>query len=103
MNDAVVNLLAESTGRHRHFALDTYRRFLRDYGIIVKKVSSDRYREIQERAFKHQGVETESKLSTESLIHIVEEYKHLADIPDDPYEQLKEAIEAIFQSWQDER
>lgn len=103
MNDTVLALLSESTGRHRHFAIDTYRRFLQDYGILVNKVDSSLYRDILTRARLRDDVDSDTKLSTDALLHVLEEFKRITDAPEDPYDQLRAVIDALFQSWKDER
>ncbi len=107
LNEETVQGLAEQTGDLR-FALDAYRRFASLFGEIVLDVAHEKFERVMDR-FKAQtkgGKDTD--LQPKALREIIAAEKQiiLADqmaIPDDPYEQLRVAIGAVFNSWMGRR
>src|SRR6476469_2422288 len=103
LNEETVQGLAAQTGDLR-FALDPYRRFASLFGEIVIGVAHEKFERVMDR-FKAQttgGKDTD--LKTKDLSGIIEAQKDiiLAEqhaIPEDPYEQLRVAIAAVFNSW----
>ena len=56
------------------------------------------------RAVKHErGVELDTELDVDALRELTERFKELYDFPQDPQEQLRQAIRAVFDSWTGER
>ena len=116
MMDTVLNLglntatregLATLTGNPR-FAADAYRRFIQLFGKIVLDVSGERFEHQMEIAKNH-GERLDTDLSTEELLEIAEKFKAIVkedagvEFPEDPLEQLREAIGAVFSSWNGRR
>jgi len=109
LNDETVDGLAALT-ENRRFALDAYRRFIAMFGNIVMNVTADKFERLLER-FKAQtkgGRDTD--LSVAQLEEVITGYKriifsdrHGDSFPQDPYEQLRMAIAAVFDSWQNRR
>lgn len=117
MMDTILNLgLNEKTAigliketKNERFVYDSYRRLIQMFGNVVLEVKHDKFEEILDY-FKHKaGVVSDTDLSVDSLLNIIEEYKKLIkkeknmDFPEDPKEQLRMAIEAVFKSWNNER
>lgn len=104
LNDIVVDGLAKQTGNER-FAYDSYRRFIDMFGDVVMGVSHEYFEEVIESIKKENNVELDTDLSTEDLKELVERYKAVYRqhtgfmFPDNPFEQLKFAINAVFNSW----
>ncbi len=113
MMDTVLNLglnaqtlegLQALTGDQR-FALDAYRRFVQMFGKIVKGIDGDLFEEALHGAKERAGVKTDPELSPAQLSELVEEFKAIykketgEEFPDDPKQQLRAAIEAVFASW----
>lgn len=98
INDEVVELLVQLTANPK-FAYDMHRRFLHMYGNVVLKVPNESYTRIMDEMKASEGVSLDSDLTAESLQHIVQKYKALADVPSDPYDQLRGALEAVFCSF----
>src|SRR5947209_14546334 len=106
-NEETVTGLAEQTGDLR-FALDAYRRFASLFGEIVLDVAHEKFETLMDR-FKAQtkgGKDTDLKpaelrgvIAAEKQIILAEQHA----IPDDPYEQLRVAIGAVFNSWMGRR
>ena len=108
LNDAAVEGLSKLTGNPR-FAYDSYRRFIDMFGNVVMGVPHEDFEEAIEEMKKEKGVEEDLDLDADDLIRLVERYKaiyrqHTGHMfPNDPYEQLKFAINAVFNSWDSER
>jgi pyruvate,orthophosphate dikinase len=104
LNDATVEGLAAWTGNER-FALDCYRRFITMFGDVVLA--------IRREAFDHQldalkvrlGVKSDPEVPASELRTLVQQFKELVaertgkPFPQDPVEQLRLAIQAVFDSW----
>src|SRR5258705_739034 len=107
LNEETVKGLAEQTGDLR-FALDAYRRFASLFGEIVMGVAHAKFERVLDR-FKAQttgGRDTDLKAADLREIITAEKQIILTEqqaIPEDPYEQLRVAIAAVFNSWMGRR
>jgi pyruvate, orthophosphate dikinase len=107
LNEETVKGLAAQTGDLR-FALDAYRRFASLFGEIVMGVAHEKFERVMDR-FKAQtkgGTDTDLKADDLRDIITAEKQIILAEqhaIPEDPYEQLRVAIAAVFNSWMGRR
>jgi len=108
LNDLTVEGLARLTGNPR-FAYDSYRRFLTMFGNVVLGIPHDRFEHVlEEHKVKH-GVNLDTELSTEALKDIAQAIKDIVkkelgmNFPQDPMEQLRLAVKAVFLSWNNER
>jgi pyruvate,orthophosphate dikinase len=102
LNDRAVEGLAAATDNER-FAWDSYRRLIQMFGNVVHGVAHENFEDAIERAKREARVETDAELGTDSLQQLVEHFKGLYEFPQDPQEQLKQAIRAVFDSWTGER
>ena len=108
LNDESVKGLAESTGNER-FAYDAYRRFIQMFGNVVMGIDKNEFEKILENKKREKGVQYDSDLDANDLKEIVEKYKEIykektgEDFPQDPMVQLKMAINAVFESWNNPR
>ena len=108
LNDESVEGLTTQTGSER-FAWDSYRRLLQMYGKTVMGVEGDRFEEALEHAKQAKGVRNDVELDSGDLRRLVEEFKAIIsadtgrEFPQDPTEQLKGGIEAVFGSWDNKR
>ncbi|MBO6576098.1 MAG: pyruvate, phosphate dikinase [Rhodothermales bacterium] len=108
MNDDVVEGLAEKTGNHR-FAYDAYRRFIDMFGDVVMGVHHEQFEHAMEALKQERGVENDVDLTADDLSELVDRYKAIYRkhtgymFPDDPYEQLTLAVNAVFNSWDSDR
>ncbi|HBG08477.1 MAG: pyruvate, phosphate dikinase [Limnochordia bacterium] len=104
LNDVTVEALAKKSGNPR-FAWDSYRRFIHMYGDVVMGVDHELFEAAIAKKRADEGVELDNELSVEALKDLVKEYKAIVQksvgtlFPDDPYEQLRGAIDAVFRSW----
>ncbi len=108
LNDTTVKGLIESSGDER-FAWDCYRRFIQMYGDVVMGVDHDLFEEIIEAKKQEKGVRLDVELNADDWKDVVSKFKALyrehtgRDFPADPFEQLRGAINAVFESWNNPR
>ncbi len=117
MMDTVLNLglnpqtlegLAKLTG-DRRFALDAYRRFVQMFGKIVLGIEAEKFEHKLTQAKEKAKVKTDPELKPEQLEKLLAEFKAIIQkesgkpFPDNPLEQLRSAIEAVFSSWNNKR
>ena len=117
LNDETVDALAESSGNPR-FAWDSYRRFIQMYGDVVMGVqklpSEDEepfelvIEKVKKKLLGNAHAE-DTDLSADDLKVLVREFKKLVKsrtgkaFPNDPWEQLRGAVGAVFSSWMNDR
>ena len=108
LNDIAVEGLAKKTGNDR-FAYDSYRRFMQMFGDVVMEIKKSNFDAVFESQKKKAGVEFDVQLTTEDLKEVIEGYKEVVkrelgrEFPQDPKDQLLEAIKAVFRSWNNDR
>ncbi len=109
LNDETVEGLATLTG-NRRFALDAYRRFISMFGHIVMKVPADKFDRVLERYKRLTAGGNVIDLMADQLGELIAAYKriiftdrHGDSFPQDPYEQLRMGIAAVFDSWNGRR
>jgi len=108
LNDEVVDGLAKKTDNPR-FAYDAYRRFIDMFGNVVVGVAHEHFEDALEAMKRDRNVALDVQLKTEDLQELVTQYKAVYRkktgymFPDDPREQLRLAIDAVFRSWDSER
>ena len=125
LNEEIVRGLAARTGNER-FALDAYRRFILTYAGVVLGVDKDRFEEAlvaaRRRTASALGVDhtrlnnnelerkvPDSLLQADALRGLIQSEKEIVraatgkPFPDDPWEQLRGAIQAVFGSWNNHR
>jgi pyruvate,orthophosphate dikinase len=104
LNDATVDGLAARTNNER-FALDCYRRFITMFGDVVLGIKREAFDEHLDGLKKRLGVKTDPEVPATELRKLVETYKEIvgvrtgAPFPQDPREQLRLSIQAVFNSW----
>ncbi|MGN6872177.1 MAG: PEP/pyruvate-binding domain-containing protein, partial [Solirubrobacteraceae bacterium] len=102
LNDTSVEGLTKSTENER-FAWDSYRRLIQMFGNVVHGVKGERFEEAIKKLKGSEGVESDAELSIDALKQLVDEFKGFYEFPEDPQEQLHQAIRAVFDSWTGER
>jgi len=102
LNDASVEGLASVTDNER-FAWDSYRRLVQMFGNVVEGLPGKRFEDAIATAKRDVGVQTDAELPADALKRLVEKFKGFYDFPQDPQEQLRRAIRAVFDSWTGER
>ncbi len=102
LNDDIVAGLARKTANPR-FAYDSYRRFIQMFAVVVLGEDSERF-EATISAYKKANNKTlDVELSAEDWQAVIRDFRKIVEIPQDPFEQLKQAIEAVFLSWHSPR
>ena len=108
LNDITVEGLAKLTSNPR-FAYDSYRRFIQMFSDVVMEIPKPKFEKILDQVKDEKGVHFDTELTTEDLMRIVLMFKDLYfaekgdQFPQDPRTQLKEAIRAVFRSWNNPR
>ncbi len=109
LNDAAVRGLAVESGNPR-FAWDSYRRFVQMFGKVVLDVPGDDFELALSQLKRDRSVKNDTDLSAEDLEALVVTFKEIIATAvgpdafgDDPREQLRLAINAVFESWKNPR
>src|SRR3989440_6791800 len=109
LNDKTVQGLAPQPNDLR-FALDAYRRFASLFGEIVIGVAHEKFERVMDRFKAQTAGGRDTDLKPEQLREIITAEKQIIiaeqrgnTIPEDPYEQLRVAIAAVFNSWMGRR
>ena len=108
LNETVVNSLAKQTKNPR-WAWDCYRRFIQMFSDVVMEVGKKHFEKLIDEMKAKKGVKQDLELTASDLKTLAgkfkAEYKSAIgrDFPDDPREQLVEAIKAVFRSWDNPR
>ncbi|MBN2043257.1 MAG: pyruvate, phosphate dikinase [Candidatus Aenigmarchaeota archaeon] len=108
MNDQSVLALAKMTDNERG-AWDSYRRFIQMFGDVVMGIEHSKFEEMLDKLKENCGAKYDTDLTAENLKDLVEDYKKLVhsengkSFPDEPWEQLKMSIDAVFGSWNNNR
>ncbi len=98
LNDESVEGLAEATENER-FAWDSYRRFVQMFGNVSHGVPGDQFEDAIKEVKSDRGVKDDTELDVDALKELTNRFKELYDFPQDPQEQLRQAIRAVFDSW----
>jgi pyruvate,orthophosphate dikinase len=104
LNSETVEGLARTSG-NRRFALDAYRRLINMFGDVVMGVDHEHFETALTDVKAARGARADMDLDAEAMAEVVERYLEIyrehvgAAFPQDPREQLRQAIEAVFGSW----
>ncbi|RLG70046.1 MAG: pyruvate, phosphate dikinase [Candidatus Iainarchaeum archaeon] len=106
LNDETVKGFAKMTNERT--AYDCYRRLLQMFGDVVLGVKHEKFEKILQEEKQKEGVKFDYELNVEALKRIIERYKELIknegkEFPQDVFQQLKLAIKAVFESWNNAR
>ncbi len=108
LNEDVVNTIAAKSGNPR-WAWDCYRRFIQMFSDVVMEVGKKYFEKLIDKMKEEKGVTLDVELSADDLKTLAHqfkaEYKNQLgkDFPNDPKEQLFEAVKAVFRSWDNPR
>ncbi|GAP64120.1 pyruvate, orthophosphate dikinase [Ardenticatena maritima] len=108
LNDTTMLAMARLTNDER-FAHDIYRRLLQMFGNVVLGIPDERFEAVIDDARRKAGVRYDSELQASDWKPVIEAFKAIIrqetgrDFPQDPFEQLRLAIEAVFKSWNGKR
>ncbi|MDE6059438.1 MAG: pyruvate, phosphate dikinase [Clostridia bacterium] len=108
LNETVVNTIATKSGNPR-WAWDCYRRFIQMFSDVVMEVGKKYFEKLIDEMKEKKGVTQDVELTADDLKELANQFKKeykkqiKKDFPDDPKEQLFEAIKAVFRSWDNPR
>ena len=108
LNDDVAEGFSEVTNNPR-FVYDSYRRFIQMFADVVMGFPKSSFERLFDKIKEEKNVEYDTELTADDLKEVIEIYKgeyrkHAnADFPQDPKEQLIEAVKAVFRSWNNDR
>jgi pyruvate, orthophosphate dikinase len=104
LNDRSVEGLAERTDNPR-FAWDAYRRFVQMFANVCRGIPGEKLEAAIAARKRAAGVTDDVELSEDDLRALVAEFKAIyseetgEEFPQDPADQLRQAIRAVFDSW----
>ena len=108
LNDQSVEGLAALT-ENRRFAMDSYRRFIQMFGDVVLEIPKSKFDKVFDGQKAAKGVQFDVELTAEDLAEVIVGYKEIVkaetgrDFPQEPKDQLIEAVLAVFRSWNNDR
>ncbi len=108
LNDDALAGLAGTTSNAR-FARDSYRRLIQMYGEVVDGIDGHRFEQALADLKRERGAQQDVDLSADDLASLLETYKGIYkqetgdEFPQDPREQLRRAVVAVFESWKNPR
>ena len=108
LNDVSVEGLAKRTGNPR-FAYDSYRRFIQMFSDVVMEISKSKFERVLDEIKEKKGYKFDTDLTADDLKEVIAEFKAIykqekgTDFPQNPEEQLIEAVTAVFRSWDNPR
>ncbi|MFW5649514.1 MAG: pyruvate, phosphate dikinase [Candidatus Alkaliphilus sp. MAG34] len=108
LNDESVRGIAKAFNNER-FAYDSYRRFIQMFGDVALNIEKYKFDTILEKRKNDKNIKDDTELTAEDLKDITEEFKKVVkkesgrNFPQDAEEQLLIAIEAVFESWDNQR
>jgi pyruvate,orthophosphate dikinase len=108
LNDDSVRGLVKQT-RNERFAWDSYRRFAQMFGNVVRDIDGQLYEDAIGAIKGRKKVKLDTELDAADLRELTEEFKRIftehtgEQFPHDPREQLRQAIKAVFDSWNGKR
>ena len=107
MNDQNVEQFAKET-KNLRFAWDSYRRFIQMFSRIVLGMNGKKFDEVIDKKKEKLGIKNDFEIGEKDWMDVVQEFKQLImsagkELPNDPYKQLSLAVNAVFDSWKNER
>ncbi len=108
LTDAAVEGFAKKSGNPR-FAYDSYRRFIQMFSDVVMEISKSKFERVLDEIKEKKGVHYDTELTAEDLKDVIAQYKVLykaekgTEFPQNPADQLIEAVTAVFRSWDNPR
>jgi len=108
LNDETTEALAEISKDPR-FAYDCYRRFIQMFADVVLGIELKLFESVLSEVKQKLNVKYDYEIPAEALRNVVDRFKNIVRskidqvFPQDPWIQLKMAIEAVFKSWNNKR
>lgn len=108
LNDETVEGIAELT-KNKRFAYDSYRRFIQMFSDVVMGLDKSYFEKIIDEMKEEKAVEYDTELNAEDLQSLTYKFKEYykkeigEEFPQDPFKQLIQSINAVFESWNNPR
>ena len=108
LNSKAIEALIKKTGNER-FVRDSYRRFIQMFGDVVMGVPHEEFERVLQSVKDENGKHFDTELDIDNLKEVIKRYKIVykkftgEDFPEDPEYQLFKTIDAVFNSWNNER
>ncbi len=108
LTDAAVEGFAKKAGNPR-FAYDSYRRFIQMFSDVVMEISKSKFERVLDEIKEKKGVHFDTDLTADDLKDVITQFKALykaekgTEFPQNPADQLIEAVTAVFRSWDNPR
>ncbi|WP_017612824.1 pyruvate, phosphate dikinase [Nocardiopsis salina] len=104
LNDESVQGLARQGGDER-FAWDSYRRLVQMFGKTVQDIDGELFEDAIEQVKSERGITDDLDLDAGDFRTLVDRFKAIVQeqtgspFPTDPREQMRQAVRAVFDSW----
>ena len=108
LNDETAKGMVKLTNNER-FVYDSYRRLIQMFGSVVLEIPDEAFEHPWDSYKEKKGYKSDTEMNIDDLKSMVEEFKKVVkakkgfDFPQDPFEQMKLATEAVFRSWNGKR
>jgi pyruvate,orthophosphate dikinase len=108
LNDEIAGAMIKLTNDET-FVFNSYRRLIQLFGSIVMHLEDEIFEDALTEAKRRRGVSSDTELNADDWKKLTTQFKHLYDehvgspFPQDPFEQLRLAITAVFRSWNGKR
>jgi len=108
LNDDSVQALAKLTNNPR-FAYDSYRRFIQMFSDVAMGIEKRKFEDVLDEIKSAKGLKYDTELTEDDLKNIIVKFKKLysqeinQEFPQEPKQQLIQAITAVFRSWNNPR
>ena len=108
MNDEICKAVENLTSNPR-FARDSYRRFIQMFSDVVMELPKSSFEQFIDEVKDKKGVKLDNELDADDMSTLIDMFKaHYKnslghDFPQDPKQQLMEAVRAVFRSWDNPR
>ena len=94
---------------NERFAYDSYRRFIQMFADVVMGFPKEDFEEMFDKIKAEKNIKNDTDMTAEDLKEVIDVYKKQykkhanEEFPQDPKDQLIEAVKAVFRSWNNER
>ena len=108
LTDVAVEGFAKKTGNPR-FAYDSYRRFIQMFSDVVMEIPKSKFERVLDEIKEAKNVKFDTELTAEDMKEVIEQFKEIyvkekgSAFPQEPKDQLMEAVKAVFRSWDNPR
>ena len=111
LNDDVVSAMIAGNPdpKFERFVYDSYRRFIQMFSDVVMEIPKKTFEVIIDEVKEKKGVTNDIELDVDDMKELVARFKAYykeqkgEDFPSDPYQQMMEAVKAVFRSWDNPR